>query len=268
MSAQALTSEGLAAEVLEAAARPWSVRTLVLDLEGALPSAVPEETKGSLARLTRAGWRVAVVSSRAATDARGILGVEGVHVFGSHGVEGSWGGRDAGGPSLAVKQRLQALEAEARRLTWYVSGSRVEVKPAGIAFHDQEIAEDDLVRWRELVEDLLARHDLSGLERLEAPRVLELRPVGQHKGKVLHKLPRPPRAAFDASLVVVGDESNDRDLYETLQNRGLSVVVAETDASTRAVRRLSGFAEVARFLELLAEGEEKRVAKPSGPRTL
>jgi hypothetical protein len=34
------------------------------------------------------------------------------------------------------------------------------------------------------------------------------------------------------------------------------------------VRRLAGRLEVVRFLELLAEGEEKRVATPSGPRTL
>ena len=271
MSAKPVTAEDLATEVLDAAARPWSVRTLVLDLEGALElePAVSEEARSALGRLARAGWRVAVVSSKSGNDARGLVGVEGVHVFGSHGAEGSWGGREGGGPSLGVRKRLQALEGEARRLTWYVTNSRVEVKPAGIAFHDQEIAEEDLVRWRELVEDLLAKHDLSGLERLEGERVLELRPMGQHKGRVLHRLPRAPRAAFDASLVVVGDDRRERDLFETLANRGLSVLVAAAeDGSTRAVRRLADRPEVTRFLELCAEGEEKRLAAPTGPRTL
>jgi trehalose-phosphatase len=271
MSAKPVTPEELGTEVLDAAARPWSVRTLVLDLEGALEptvSAVSEEARAALGRLARAGWRVGIVSSRAATDARSRVNVEGVHVFGCHGAEGSWGGRDAGGPSLGVRKRLQMLEVEARRLTWYVTGSQVEVKPAGIAFHDREIADEDLVRWRELVEDLLSKHDLSGLERLEGERVLELRPQGQHKGRVLHRLPRAPRGAFDASLVVVGDDRRDRDLFETLGNRGLSVLVAPEEAPTRAVRRLAGRPEVIRFLELLAEGEEKRVATPTGPRTL
>jgi len=268
MSAKPVTADELGSEVLDAAARPWSVRTLVVDLEGALEPNLSEESRSALGRLARAGWRVAVVSSRAAADARARVSVEGVHVFGCHGAEGSWGGRETGGPSLAVRKRLQTLEGEARRLTWYVTGSQVEVKPAGIAFHEREVAEEDLLRWRGLVEDLLSKHDLSGLERLEGERVLELRPVGQHKGRVLHRLPRAPRGAYDASLVVVGDDRKDRDLFDTLGNRGLSVLVAEEDASTRAVRRLAGRGEATRFLELLAEGEEKRMAAPTGPRTL
>jgi trehalose-phosphatase len=270
MSAKPVTAQELGTEVLDAAARPWSVRTLLLDLEGALQlePTMSEEARSALGRLARAGWRVGIVSSRASTDARALVNVEGVHVFGCHGAEGSWGGRESGGPSLAVRKRLQTLEAEARRLTWYVTGSQVEVKPAGIAFHERGISDEDLLRWRELVEDLLSRHDLSGLERLEGERVLELRPAGQHKGRVLHRLPRPPRGAFDASLLVVGDDRRDRALFETLGNRGLSVLVAEEDAPTRAVRRLSGPADVVRLLGVLADGEEKRVATPGGPRTL
>lgn len=269
MSAKPVTADELGVEVLDAAAKPWSVRTLVVDLEGSLAvnPVVSEEARSALGRLARVGWRVAVVSSRAATDARACLNVEGVHVFGCHGAEGSWGGREAG-LSLSVKKRLQTLEVEARRLTWYVNGSQVEIKPAGIAFHDREVPDDDVARWRGLVEELLSKYDLTGLERLEGERALELRPAGQHKGRVLHRLPRAPRGAFDASLVVVGDDRKEPELFETLKNRGLSVLVAEEDAPTRAVRRLADRSEVVRFLELLADGEEKRAATPGGPRTL
>ena len=270
MSSKPVTAEELGAEVLEAAAKPWSVRTLVVDLEGSLAvnPVVSEEARSALGRLARVGWRVAVVSSRAATDARACVSVEGVHVFGCHGAEGSWGGRETGALSLSVKKRLQSLEVEARRLTWYVNGSQVEIKPAGIAFHDREVADDDVARWRGLVEELLSKYDLTGLERLHGERVLELRPAGQHKGKVLQRLPRAPRGAFDASLVVVGDDRRDGELFEPLKNRGLSVLVAAEDAPTRAVRRLEDRSEVVRFLELLADGEEKRAATPGGPRTL
>jgi trehalose-6-phosphatase len=100
MSAKPVTADELGTEVLEAAAKPWSVRTLVLDLEGSLEvnPVVSEEARSALGRLARAGWRVAVVSSRAATDARACLSVEGVHVFGCHGAEGSWGGGKPAGP--------------------------------------------------------------------------------------------------------------------------------------------------------------------------
>jgi trehalose-phosphatase len=261
MTAALASPEALAAEIREAAARPWSVRTLILDLDGTLApivdrpedAAVSPEVRSALSRLVRAAWRVAVVSGRPALEARGLLGVEGVHVFGCHGAEGSWGGRESGGPSLAVRQRLQALEGEARRLCWHVPGSRVEVKPAGIAFHDREVADEDLLRWRELVQDLLARHDLEGLERLEGKRVLELRPRGQHKGRVLQRLPRKTMVSFDASLVVVGDDRTDEDMFEALGPRGLSVLVSEEDLPTRAVRRLRSPADVAELLERLGD---------------
>jgi trehalose-phosphatase len=276
MSAAFTSPEALAGEVLEAASRPWSVRTAVVDLDGTLvplldrpeDAAVSEETRGALVRLVRNGWRVAVVSGRAASEVRGIVGVEGVHAFGSYGAEGSWGGRETGGPSLAVRQRLQALEPEARRLTWYVPGSRVEIKPAGIAFHEREIAAEDLARWRELVDELLTRHDLEGLERLEGTRVLELRPRGQHKGRVLHRLPRRSLSAFDASLVALGDDHTDEDLFLAVAGRGLSVLVSAADVPTNAVRRLSGTSEVTQFLVLLADGEDQRLTGPPGTRTL
>ena len=85
MSAKPVTAAELGAEVLEAAAKPWSVRTLVLDLEGSLEvnPVVSEEARSALGRLARAGWRVAVVSSRAATDARACVSRSGASGSGS-----------------------------------------------------------------------------------------------------------------------------------------------------------------------------------------
>ena len=276
MSAVPTTPEALAAEVLQAAARPWSSRTLLVDLDGTLapiaPSpdevVVPEGALRSLGRLARGGWRVAVVSGRALADVRRLVDVEGVLSFGSHGLEGSWGGREAPGPSLAVRQRLAAIGGPAKRLTWHVPGSRVEVKPAGIAFHDREVAEHDLERWRQLVDELLASSDLSGLERFEGRRVVELRPKGEHKGKILQRMPRRSSVAgHDASLVALGDDRTDEELFEVLGSRGLSVVVGDGSEPTHAVRRLGSPADVAEFLERVADGEEARLAAPASPRT-
>ena len=69
MSAKPVTAEELGAEVLEAAAKPWSVRTLVLDLEGSLEvnPVVSEEARTALGRQARPGSREAVGTSRAST---------------------------------------------------------------------------------------------------------------------------------------------------------------------------------------------------------
>ena len=75
-------------------------------------------------------------------------------------------------------------------------------------------------------------------------------------------------ATFDASLVAVGDDHTDEEMFAALGNTGFSVLVATAEVPTRAVRRLGTSQEVTRFLELLAEGEEQRLSGPGGTRTL
>jgi trehalose 6-phosphate phosphatase len=255
----------LAAEVAGAARRAGSVRTLLLDLDGTLApiaatprdARVPARTLELLGRLVHTGWSVAVVSGRPAAELRSMVPVRGVRIFGSHGLEGLQGhgsSRRAGG---ARSERLSALAARAASLAGGFPGALVELKPAGIAFHDRAVAPEDLAAWRKCVRDLLGTSDLEGFEELSGRRVLEIRPRGLHKGQVVSAvLGKRARGGRDASLVAIGDDGTDEDLFGALAGRGLAVRVGRVRRGTLAVRRLPSAKAVQRFLEELVRASE------------
>jgi trehalose-phosphatase len=243
----------LAQEVARAARRPRSARTLLLDLDGTLApiaatpgrARVPRRTLEALAALVELGWSVAVISGRPAAEARALVPLRGLRVFGSHGGEPQ---RLA--PELV--ERLAKLTVAAASLASGSPGALVEIKPAGIVFHDRAVAPKQLARWRRRVRELIAASDLEGLELLAGRRVLEVRPRGHHKGRVLGAvLGNTAPAEHDASIVALGDDRTDEDLFRSLGGRGLTVRVGRPRAGSSAVRRLASPGAVLRFLEEL-----------------
>ncbi len=253
----------LAREVGRAARRPGAARTLFLDLDGTLapiaptPGAarVPRETLEALRRLAGQGWKVTIVSGRPAAAARRLVPLRRVKVVGCHGIESGTG--DA--LPREIRRRVRRLASAARALPRGFRGALVEVKPAGIAFHDRNVARENLVAWRRVVRRLLAVSDLRGLEVLRGRRVIEVRPEGCHKGRVLERFPRRPsrNGRPDLSLVAFGDDRTDEDLFAGLRPAGLAVRVGRGRPRTLANRALPSPAAVRRFLKRLADMEEE-----------
>jgi len=244
-----------------AALRPGAARTLLLDLDGTLApiaptpesARVPPPTLAALRRLIDHGWSVAVVSGRPADQVRRMVPLEGVHVFGSHGLEGCWPGGEAPEPG-GLTRRFELLADAAEELAAEMQGARVEHKPTGLAFHDRQVGETQLEEWRGRLDAWLAEQDLTGLERLDGRRVVELRPEGAHKGLVVRRMPENKGAlASDDSLIALGDDRTDEDMFRELGQRGLTVRVCRTSEPSIAEVRLPSPYSVQRFLALLAD---------------
>lgn len=249
----------LAAEVARAGARPEAVRLLLLDVDGTLApiaptpekARIPPDTLAALTRLVDRGWSIVLVSGRPLDQVRNMAPVKGARVFGSHGLEEWPDGQGAIPPGIAA--RLDALAKDGQTLASRFPGARIEVKPAGMAFHDRLVAEVRLAAWRSSLDDWLDGHDLTGLETLKGRRVLEVRPQGVNKGTVVHRLARERTLEDeDASFVAVGDDRTDEDMFRAIRGIGLSVRVGSADVDTSALRRLASPDSVARFLLLLA----------------
>jgi len=198
--------------------------------------------------LLRLGWSIAIVSGRPAADAKAMVRIRGIKIFGSHGAEGS--GAAASRPS---RRLLNRLERGATRLAAAVPGVLVERKPYGIAFHDRLVPRGRLASWRRKLDGWLESQELTGLERLDGKRVVELRPEGAHKGAVVTGLQGARR---DDSLVGIGDDETDEDMFRALRGKGLSVRVAPPRTKSVAAARLPSPLAVQRFLLLLAELSE------------
>jgi trehalose-phosphatase len=251
----------LAAEVAQAASAPGAARVLLLDVDGTLAPIAPTpeaarvlpDSMAAVGRLCSSGWTLALVSGRPARQVRDMVPLDGPLVFGSHGLEAPEGGADSVvrlDPALA--RRLDRLTSGGEALAAEVSGARVERKPAGLAFHDRLVPDDDLAGWRTMLREWLGRQELDGLETMDGRRVLELRPAGAHKGGVVRRLARERGVErFDGSFVAVGDDRTDEDMFVAIRELGLSVRVGPAGVATAAVRRLATPASVARFLTLL-----------------
>ena len=198
-------------------------------------------------------WRIAVVSGRPARQVRDLVAVRGVRVFGGHGHEGSWDGTAGRRVAPRTARRLDAIAAGGRQLARTTTGVLIETKPAGVAFHDRNVAPEQLAAWRRERERWLATLDLEDLERLDGRRVVEFRPAGIHKGIVVREMPRGSRGPRpDASLVAIGDDRTDEDMFRELAGLGLGVRVGRPGRSSLADHRLPSPAAVGRFLALLA----------------
>jgi trehalose-phosphatase len=260
---KASTAEELARIVGEAAGRSGAARTLLLDIDGTLApiaptpeaAAIPERTLRAVRDLVRGGWAVAAVSGRPSEQIRRMLPVEGVMAFGSHGLEGTRVAGLAGlGLEPGVERRLRSLGPAADRLAQEFVGVRVEHKAAGIAFHDRALQPSSVARWRRERDAWLARQDLDGLETIEGKCVLEIRPAGIHKGRVVEALARRlGLVEQDPSFVAVGDDVTDEDMFRAMRGLGLAVRVGPDARPTAAVTRVASTDEVSRFLALLAD---------------
>ena len=260
MSASSRRIDRLAREIVEAAGRPGARKTILVDLDGTLApiapapelARVPRATLAALEGLLAAGWKVAVVSGRPLRDVRRMVPVAGVRAFGSHGLEG--GSRRPVATGALVSRRLAALASSAQKLARRTPGARVEVKPAGIALHDRMVAKGDLASWRESARALLDDADLRGLEILDGRRVIELRLRGPHKGDVVERLaPRGASRRVDASLVAIGDDLTDEDMFAAIAGRGLAIGIGRARRGSLATHRLASPAAVRSLLEQIVE---------------
>ena len=250
----------LARRARRAAGRPGALKTLLLDVDGTLApiaptpeeASVPGATIDALRSLAGDGWIVALVSGRPSAEVRAMAPVSGAKVFGSHGLQGSWSRGRSAALSPVLKRRLSGLARQAARLAAGFPGVLVEHKHAGVALHDRKLNARERGAWHRHVDEWLKDADLDGLELLSGRRVLELRPVGVHKGRVAQTMPGyrsgPPR---DDSLIAVGDDRTDEDLFHAVFRCGMTIRVGRAGKQTRAAHRLASPLTVGRFLHAL-----------------
>lgn len=244
-----------------------------LDYDGTLSAIVDDPdaaaidpgARAAVERLARVAT-VAVVSGRDADDVRERVGVGGIVMAGSHGLDlrgpdGAPTGEDRG---AAFVPALDAAEEQLRSALADVPGVHLERKRATLAVHLRRVPPEHRGPVGPAVEEALALHP--ELRRAEGKQVLELRPdIDWDKGTaVLHLLDAIPGAG-DAVPLYVGDDLTDEDAFRAIRGRGIGVVVrGEEDRPTAAEYRLDDVQAVADFLGDLAVslGKDRTAERP------
>lgn len=239
---------------------------LMLDVDGTLAAiaprpeeaVVPAETRRVVAALAaRPDVAIAIVSGRAAPDARRMVGVANVWVIGNHGAEViSPDGEVSIDPQVEGYQRRMAtaartLEAQLAR----VPGVVLEDKTWTLSIH-YRLADPGVVpRLKGAVEEAAIDN---GLRVTHGKMVLEVRPpVSVDKGTAVFSLARALGGlAEDASLLFAGDDRTDEDAFRMLRARDARPVTVrvtlDPEAPTAAEFTLPDPTAVRQMLEWLA----------------
>jgi len=206
---------------------------LVTDLDGTLAPIVTVPSEAALVpgaiealqALRRRLAVVAIVTGRAAHDARRILGSGGdeVLVIGNHGLE--W--LEPGSDVAAVDDALAPVRATIIGLLARipaVPGVEIEDKGLSTTIHYRQARDPEITRAR-LLESVLGASGRD-IDVREGRRSIELRPVGRgDKGTALRAVVQ--RFGL-RGLVVAGDDATDLDMFgvaQELRSRGVRSVV-------------------------------------------
>jgi len=244
-------------EVVARVQRASSI-VLILDYDGTLvplallPELAPPDADllallGQLAALPHV--RLHIVSGRRREELESWLGALPV---GLHAEHGFW--------SRAVETRAWAALAPAHdgwkttlrpifeEATRHTAGSFVEEKTAALAWHyraaDPELSHERVHALRTEHAELLREHHL---ELLLGSKVIEVRPQGVHKGRVVPAILAATPAG--SSIVAIGDDRTDEDIFAALPSTALTIRVGAD--SSRARYRLADPASVRLLLRKL-----------------
>ena len=242
---------------------------IMLDVDGTLapiallPSLarVPDETRRILTRLVNhPGIVVALVSGRAATDARRLVAVDGVWAIGNHGAEVM----DPAG-ELTVEPSMMhfesAIAAAANALAPLVDAVEdvfVENKNWSLAVHYRAADEHLVPRLREHVTRVA---HANGLRVTDGKKVFEVRPpITINKGSAVVQLAGKLGAlGAGASVLFAGDDATDEDAFRMLRSdypRAVTVHVGDWPDSA-AEFRVDGPNEIRELLLFIANDADR-----------
>ncbi|MDR7587961.1 MAG: bifunctional alpha,alpha-trehalose-phosphate synthase (UDP-forming)/trehalose-phosphatase [Armatimonadota bacterium] len=244
------------------AGRPLAV---LLDFDGTLAplaespalAALPEQVRGTLARLSagRAAL-VAVISGRALDDVRERVGLPGLVYAGNHGLEISADDRWVHPDAHAVRPAVAACARRLRERLADVPGVLVEDKGLSASVHYRSAPHPLVERVRTAVFEEAVRAS-GALTVRPAHRALEIRPqVEWDKGSAARQILRRlfgERWEERVAVVCVGDDQTDEDLFAAMPPGAVTVRVGADPAATTARFVARDADEVREFLAWLVE---------------
>jgi trehalose 6-phosphate phosphatase len=237
---------------------------LCLDYDGTLVPIAPrpEEARPTAALLTLLSqfvhhphMKVAVVSGRSLADLRALLPVDGMAYIGTHGGEMCTAAGETRRLMLGgvVAMAIARLRQDIAPAFLQTPGFFLEDKHYALALH-YRLAQPEDEEWA-IRQFLVAVQEYQRkgipLEIIHGKKVVEVRPVGVNKGRAVQSL---LEAEHRTTLpIYIGDDLTDEEAFQSLNGRGLTILVTDLPQPTAARYTLRNPQEVLRFLSFLLD---------------
>lgn len=160
--------------------------------------------------------------------------------------------------ALPPVPQLDEIESSLRALAHRHPGALVERKSCSVCLHWRRVDADHhrgITAAAEVIVDEWLETQPQ-LERLPGVEALEVRHRAAHKGQAVGWL--RTRATQGAVLLAIGDDITDEDMFVSLRDGDVGILVAASPRRTQAGLRLPSVASVHRFLRWLVEARASR----------
>ncbi|HWO23018.1 MAG TPA: trehalose-phosphatase [Kofleriaceae bacterium] len=162
--------------------------------------------------------------------------------------------------ALPAIPQLDEIEAQLRQLAARHPGALVERKSCSVCLHWRRVeaqSHDLIASAAEIVVDeWLETHQQ--LERLPVVEALEVRHRAAHKGTAISWLRE--RGPAGAPVIALGDDITDEDMFVSLREGDVGILVSAEPRRTQAGLRLPSIASAHRFLRWLVDTRRDRQA--------
>jgi trehalose 6-phosphate synthase len=172
-----------------------------------------------------------------------------------HGVWRFAGGEWEG--ALPPLPQLDEIQTQLTALSARYPGALIERKSCSVCLHWRRVEHEHQFAISAAAETLVDEwlETQRNLERLPGVEMLEVRHTSAHKGNALAWLRR--RAPAGANVIAIGDDITDEDMFVSLRDGDLGILVAEQPRHTQAHLRLPDIPAARRLLRNLIDARTK-----------
>ncbi len=160
--------------------------------------------------------------------------------------------------ALAPVSQLDEIERALVGLAKRYTGALVERKTCSVCLHWRRVEEPFHHRITAAAEVIVDEwlETQPSLERLPGVEMLEVRHRAAHKGSALAWL--RGHAPAGSPVVAIGDDITDEDMFVSLRDGDIGILVAASPRRTQATLRVPSIAAVHRFLRWIVEARASR----------
>ncbi|MDP2940098.1 MAG: trehalose-phosphatase [Candidatus Omnitrophota bacterium] len=224
---------------------------------------LPSETKKLLKRLiNNPKCKIAIISGRALSDLKRLVGIEGVIYTGNHGLEIEGPKIKFESPvSLRYKRILQNIKDDLNAKLSAIKGTFIEDKGLSLSIHYRLVDRNQIPQVKTIFHGATIVYTVRDKIKIKpGKKVFEIRPsVEWDKGKVvLWLLARWKFSLGDKDIlpIYLGDDVTDEDAFKALKKKGLTIFVGE-QTNSEAQYYLKTTEEVTEFLRLISDLKRK-----------
>ncbi|MFC1940115.1 trehalose-phosphatase [Chloroflexota bacterium] len=220
----------------------------------------PDVRKKLRALAEKTNFSVGIISGRALSEVKAMVGVEGIYYAGNHGLEIEGPGLRFTNPAArAARTVIKDLAGQLSDRLGNIKEVIVEDKGLSLSVHYRLVQESEENTVAEVIHQITSPWLSDRKIRVTTgKKVWEVRPpIDWHKGKAVETIRNEIKALLNPGQLLtmyLGDDTTDEDAFRVIDHpEGLSIFVGQEAQSSSADYFLTSTAEVEQFLSKLIE---------------